>query len=364
MAKAVKYQYVPGEIYLIPPKDIQHSGEGSFDPLYDIRGTDKEDPFIASLSEKIKKVGFLSVVVAVEREDIGKGTTYVQVVAGRNRVEAAKQARKKEIPVVFLDPELPESEQIGEMLAENEIRKQDNAVNKAKKVQRAIRAYYTEKFLPPEPQVTGDEERDAAAHEKWALWEPTGTQLKEARLAVAGMMGQDERHLRQLLALLDMSPKVIKAVEGERLGEHATRAWRDLPHDEQDAALAEFLEATGGSGGKGAKAGKGKGGLLSAREARATKDKKAAKKAKAAGEETETSTTTGASRKKATGRWIDRDLGIRVLSQTCVPGAVRNAGLFLAGEVSENEACTKLPWLSEALERIDKEDEGVEGSEE
>lgn len=364
MAKAIKYRYTPGEIYLIPPKDVQHSGEGVHDPLYDSRGTDKEDPFIAALAGKMKKRGFLSVVVAVEREDIGKGETYVQVVGGRNRLEAAKQARIKEIPVVFLDPTLPESEQISEMLAENTLRKAENPVGLAKKVARAIRAYCNEKFCPPEPETTGDEAKDAAAHEKWNLWEPNGTQLKEARLVVATNMGYDERHLRNILALLDMSPKVVAAVERGRLGEHATRAWRDLEHPDQDAALAEFLAANpekgagGEAGAAGPKKGKGKGGLTSAREARDATSKKAAKAARAAGAETETSTTTGKSRKKATGVWIDRDLAIRILSQSSVPGAVRNLGMFLAGEVSEDEACGKLGWLSEALEAIDKEDEG------
>lgn len=316
-----RFRYTPNTIYLIDPKEIRLEGEGKQDPLYDRRIESKEG--VEELAAGMLAEGFTSTVTVVEREDIGKpGQTYLQIVAGRRRIEAARLAKLKEVKALVIASDLPDYEYIARMLRENQLRREDTPVNIAEKCRRLIESY-VEQFRP-HSAVKSPSEGELAAIENW---EPTAAQLKEARKFAASSIGVTEKRILQYQHLLEMAPEVVKAVARGVVSEAVVRDWQGDTHEKQAEKLAKLKAAASGravSDGSGGK-------------------KATPKDARRSGVNTNPSTP------------LSREQQIEIVSQPGVPKAVRDWVFYaVAREIPEKEAYQLMPWLKRVHDAMDE----------
>jgi len=132
-------------------------------------------------------------------------------------VRAAREANRRNADEGFEELRVPcivkrtkDADALGVMISTNENRQDDDAITRAAKGQRMI--------------DYGKTEED-----------------------VAVAFGISKQALKNLLALLDLSSKVQKAVQARKLSATAAIELRDLTHAEQNEKLAEML-ATGATG--------------------------------------------------------------------------------------------------------------------
>lgn len=188
---------LPGELVIIT--DPEH-------PLYDQRIFERTtDPEFRKLKENIRVYGIIEPVIVRQ----GPNSELV-VVAGRRRVRAAQVLAEEgeNISVPYFLQEKAQNfgtNPLGVMISENEIRRGDNAVVRARKIQR---------FL--------DESENIALAEK--------------------TFGLHRRTLRDHMDLLKMSPEVLKAVERGKLAYDLALEWKDLSHEKQEAKLQTMVE--------------------------------------------------------------------------------------------------------------------------
>lgn len=322
-----KFQYVPNNFYTVDPKLISLEGEGKADTLYDARI--EEDEGIKELAKGMEDEGFTSVVLAVEREDIGSkepGSTYLQIVGGRRRIKAAIQAKLKEIPVLVLANDLPDYQYILSMLRENELRREDTPVNKARKIQSLVESYCNE-HRPPDMRTP---EEQAAVEMELPEWTPPASLRKEAIDLAANGMGISKKRVQQLLDLLGMAPQVVRAVERGKIAEHTVREWQPLEHDKQVAKLEKTLDAA---------------------RARTGSDDGKVKPGKDSGK--------GKSGPEVLSKTFSKEMMIDIVTQDGVPQEIRDVVFYFTRELTEEEAIKKIKWLKKALIAMDtpKEEE-------
>lgn len=134
------------------------------------------------------------------------------VVAGRQRTIAAREAGLPEVEckVVKGTP----VELTSRMVKENALQKAMTPLDKAKDAAKLL-----------------------------ALHQEAGLTLKEARVATAQAFGQSEQSIKNYLQILDMDPKVHKAIEtGKISADRALTALRKVDPEEQAEKLQEVLE--------------------------------------------------------------------------------------------------------------------------
>jgi ParB-like chromosome segregation protein Spo0J len=222
--------------------------EDKNDPLFDVRGLGEADK---ALVQSIKDYGFGSAIWAVEREK-GKLT----VVAGRRRTLSAREA-DEEVTCLILDPTLSDYELVSRMIAENEARQEDTVMNKARKAARLVNLGL-EAFRPVDKDAVEVDEETGEVQYNGEGWRPSRAQRAVVINDVARRFGLQPRRINQLLELLELSPKVQKALEAGKISEAVAIAWKDKSHERQDALLEAALEkakgaklkAKGGSRGK------------------------------------------------------------------------------------------------------------------
>jgi ParB-like chromosome segregation protein Spo0J len=198
--------FVPDELVLVDDKS---------DPLYDPRVKAPPDE---NLVRNILHQGVINPVTIVKRGD------QAVVVAGRGRVKAAREANRRsrkaggpEIKVPCTLRRADGKGLMGLMISENEIRRDDGPTEKAKKAQGLLDAGYTEEEL-------------------------------------ATVFGVTPQTIRNWLSVLEVSPKVRKAIErGEVAASIAPRV-RNLPYAKQEETIAKVQ-----AGAKKARRGNGNG---------------------------------------------------------------------------------------------------------
>ncbi len=195
-------RFDPNELTLVTDK--KH-------PLYDPR---VEEPPDESLVLNIMVHGVLEPVI-VRKNGEARGKPIVEVVAGRRRVTAAREANKrlrKEGKEPILVPAVrrrgEDVDMFGVMASENSIRKNESPLEQAKKIQRHI---------------------DMGA--------------SEDRVAI--VFGVSRSTIRQRLALLDAAPEVKRAVESGKLSSVAAARLSKLPREEQVEQLPDLMKEGG-----------------------------------------------------------------------------------------------------------------------
>lgn len=177
--------------------------------LYDARALEAPDE---ALVQSIMADGVLEPIGVRVNGKLENGTPNVEVVFGRRRVIAAREVnrRNKEtgrepIRVPGLRKKNEAGNLLGVMISENEIRKGDSLLAKARKLQRYL--------------DTGKSEIEAAV--RFGVTRPTITNL---------------------LQLLELHPDVQKKIDVEGYPVAAAKELRDLPQEEQPAALDKLIE--------------------------------------------------------------------------------------------------------------------------
>lgn len=179
--------------------------DGPEHPLYDER---IKLPLDEGLVRNIRKFGVLEAVL------VRKNGHLVEVMAGRQRVRAAREANRRNneegmqpiaVPVFVKRPRA-DGDALGVMISENENRQDDDPLTRAKKASRMM-------------------DFGASEHE------------------VAVSFGISKQAVKNLLALLDLSDKVKTAVEHKKVSFSAAIELRDLPRTKQDEKLKEMIAA-------------------------------------------------------------------------------------------------------------------------
>jgi ParB-like chromosome segregation protein Spo0J len=235
--------------------------EGAENVLWDERATQPlRDEFVAN----VKALGVIEPVIAIERGDA------LVVVAGRQRVKAARKAGLDTVPVVVLPADTSASAlaQIG--VAENEARQNDGIPVKAAKVARLKKlgvstAKIAVAFAVSDQAIRDWLDFDKCAPEVKAAVEagtvkPTGA-LKIAR------MGDFELQIAALAEALRIHAERLEAIGG---GDEAVSA--------ATAALAvRNLKKGGDDEGEGEDEDEGEGGAKKAKKAKKEADKEASR---------------------------------------------------------------------------------------
>lgn len=178
--------------------------EGPEHPLYDER---IKMPLDEGLVRNIRKFGVLETVT------VRKNGERVEVVAGRQRVRATREANRRNseeglqpiLVPVFVKRPRSDGDALGVMISENENRQDDDPLTRAAKASRLL---------------------DFGATEE----------------DVAIAFGISRQTVRNLLALMELSDKVKKAVSQRQISATAAIELRDLTHTDQNAKLAEMLD--------------------------------------------------------------------------------------------------------------------------
>lgn len=201
----------PKELILITDKD---------DPLFDKR---VNDPVDVRLAESMKKYGWRGEVQVVP------STRGLKVVAGRRRVKAAVAA---ELPLIRAEvmPVAP-VETMRWMIAENELREEDDRFELARKAELFITTYIEAK------------RPTAADGEPNPLWEPSKALVAEARRHAQEATGRSQSRFSDLLALNKLDSRVKSAVRGGQLSEAAALAagLHNMPKERQRIQLEKML---------------------------------------------------------------------------------------------------------------------------
>jgi hypothetical protein len=190
--------------------------DGPEHPLYDERVKKAIDP---SMVANVKTFGVETPIMVTKKGD------QILVVAGRQRVRWARAANEElvkegvtdliEVPAVLHKGD--DVSLFGKMVTENEAREDDDILTKAEKAKRML------------------------AMKKVAGGDVT---IEE----VANRFGVTDRAIRQWLAILELSPKVKKAVKDGRLTATAASKLQGKSVEEQEADLDELIaeaDATG-----------------------------------------------------------------------------------------------------------------------
>jgi len=181
--------------------------DGAEHPLYDER---INMPLDEGLVRNIRKNGVLVTVT------VRKNGPLVEVMAGRQRVRAAREANRRNeeeglkliLVPVFVKRPASDGDALGVMISENENRQDDNPLTRAKKASRLL--------------DFGETEED---------------------IAIA--FGISKQAVKNLLALLELSDKVKAAVEEEQISFSAAIELRDLPRAKQEEQLQAILSSGG-----------------------------------------------------------------------------------------------------------------------
>ncbi len=203
------------KIFLVDPDDIVVIGydtkDGLEHPLYDPRVHQTPD------EKMILNIMALGVKQAV---NVRKNGNVIELVEGRRRVLAARQANKilkkqgKELVRVKVEVERgKDDEMFGIMIALNEHRRDDNPLAKAEKLKR----YFD----------MGKTEDEAAI-----------------------MFGVSTRSIKNWKKLLDLDGSVKKAVEQGKISASAAAGLADLPREEQKKQLIKLLKEATATGKK------------------------------------------------------------------------------------------------------------------
>lgn len=194
--------------FAMPPEELTIVGldtdEGPEHPLYDER---VKMPLDEGLVRNIRKFGVLETVT------VRKNGDRVEVVAGRQRVRATREANRRNdeeglqaimVPVFVKRPR-SDGDALGVMISENENRQDDEPLTRATKAARLL---------------------DFGATEE----------------DVAIAFGVSRQTVRNLLALMELSDKVKKAVSQRQISATAAIELRDLTHADQNVKLAQMLD--------------------------------------------------------------------------------------------------------------------------
>lgn len=203
------------------PEDLVLEEDTTYE-LYDER---MEIAVDENLVLNIMRNGVLQPVL-VSKQGVNKeGKPVVVVVAGRQRVRAAREANKRlaaagkvlvRVPAVKANTD----DFLGVMISENELRRDDPPMTKARKLAR----YY----------ATGRNDDDATIQ-----------------------FGVTKESLRQWKILLELHPDVQKAVDHRELPAHVAMKLQHVPFDEQPAVLEEMRKNGELKGGAGERAARG-----------------------------------------------------------------------------------------------------------
>lgn len=201
---------------LVVVKDKNH-------PLYDKRG---EEPPDEAMVLSIMAHG-IKVPVSLRHNgyrDQAQSDPIIEVVAGRRRVTAAIEANKRlkaaggeavRVPAVMVRGD--QSSLIGTLIMENELRKEDTPLQRAEKLQRYLN---------------------------------TGRTVDEAAI----VFGVTKPTIANYLKVLELHPKVQKALENNNLPFNVVKELSVMPQEEQPAALEKLVEAGATKGAKGVEA--------------------------------------------------------------------------------------------------------------
>lgn len=192
-------------------------------PLYDRRA---EEPPDEALVLSIMAHGIKQPVAVRHNgyEDDAKEQPIVEVVAGRRRVIAARDANKRlraqgsepvRVPAVLVRGD--QSSLIGTMIIENEIRKSDSTLERARKLQRYL---------------------------------DTGKTLDEAAI----VFGVTKATVNNYLKVLELHPNVQRAIEREGVPVNVVKELSSMPQEDQPTALAKLINAGATKGAKGIEA--------------------------------------------------------------------------------------------------------------
>ena len=184
-------------------------------PLFDPRA---KKPLSEALVRSIYKRGVLvPIIVRKNGTTPNLGVPIVEVVDGRQRVRAAREANRRREAEGLIPWTVPamrkrgtDADMMATMIATNELREAETPLARAKKAQRFI-------------ELLGDEEG-----------------LDEA----AEVFGVTKTTIKQYLAVLDLAPAVQKAVESGELAIKSALPLATLTREEQPAAL-EKMRAEG-----------------------------------------------------------------------------------------------------------------------
>lgn len=204
------FLYLPEKLTIVTDKEH---------PLYDPTA---EDPPPNWLVDSIRAEGFTS-TINVRKNGMHRGKPIIEVIAGRNRVKATqivnkerKAAGQEPVRVEAKYGRLDDKQAMTLMIIENELRKVEDHVTRAKKLARWL------------DLNNGDEKR---ARRVWGL---------------------KSSELKTLLTVLDMDPEVQRALKAKRITLGIAKRLSDLPRDKQRTALAEILADTPKARGKAA----------------------------------------------------------------------------------------------------------------
>lgn len=206
--------------FYLDPKDVTIIGldtdDGPEHPLWDERAKKPIDP---NMVNNVIAFGVKTPISVVKRD--GK----VIVVAGRQRVKWTRAANealgKQEGAELRLVPAVLDKgddvDLTGDMITENEGREDDDILTKAEKAKRFM-----------------------------AMKKKDGTQVTIEDCALR--FGVTDRAIRQWLAILEMSPKVKKAVKDGKLTATAASKLQGKTVEEQDEMLDELMAEAGAKG--------------------------------------------------------------------------------------------------------------------
>jgi ParB family chromosome partitioning protein len=194
--------------FAMDPNDLTVVGldtdDGPEHPLYDER---IRLPVDEGLVRNIRTYG------VIEPVSVRKNGDRVEVVAGRQRVRAARVAAERMEAAGELPVRVPcmvrrdkDARAMGVMISENENRQDDDAVTRAQKAQRMLDYGQTEEDI-----------------------------------AVA--FGISKQAVKNLLAVLDLDDKVQSLVSERKLAYSTAITLRDLPREEQVTKASEMVDA-------------------------------------------------------------------------------------------------------------------------
>ncbi len=281
-------------------------------------------PVDQSLVQSMKDNGFLSqIIVADEYEEEGfekvKGQRKLLgtvVVVGRQRVKAAREAGVKEVPALNIgDLSLvSKSALLRLMVEENELRQDNNTLEKAHEAQRL----YDAKLQEQKPKDWPEE----------IAWKPSKDNRKLALDFTAGCFGISSAWLTRMLKLLDeeTSPELISAIKKDEISFRAAIQLAGMTAKEQEQVLKKLEPVRKAK--EAASGGKQK--SISVKEVDAVTAKKA----------------------KVT---FDRDIIIKISKRRSTPADVKEFCKYLL-----DPEAVDLPYLPGRLEPIGKTNSRVE----
>lgn len=208
-------------LYFSPEKLTLVTDKNS--PLYDER---VNLPLDESLVRNIATYGIIEPVVLRLNGKKADDTPIVEVVVGRQRVRACLEANKRlvaegkephRVPAIMKRAEA--GTLMGVMISENEIRRADSTLVRARKLER---------FL-----ATGKTEEEAAT-----------------------AFGVTKQTVKNLLTVLELHPAVQKAIEKDEVPTNVARELAAVPQEEQPAALEKLVAAGTVRGHRGVEAAK------------------------------------------------------------------------------------------------------------